>query len=88
MKTLKMSLRVMPPFIQIARSIELKDLQREVAKDRDHHHRHTIKLDTFQDIDAQLSVKEVSVLREVSEGKKDVTANIEEHPSDHDLTRN
>ena len=48
--------------------------------------RHNTHLDEFQDIRAQLSIKEVYVLQEVQEGKKDVTANIVELSLEHELT--
>ena len=48
--------------------------------------RHSTQLDEFQEIGAQLSVKVVSALQAVQEGKKEVTNKMVEHPLAHDLT--
>ena len=42
-------------------------------------------MDEFQDIGAQLFVKAVSMLQEVQNGRRDVTANIIEHPLEREV---
>ena len=43
-------------------------------------------MDEFHEIGAQISVKEISTLWEVQEGKKEITNKKVEHPLAHDLT--
>ena len=45
-----------------------------------------MQLDEFQDIGAQLFIKEASILQVVQEGRKDVTEKIAEHPLAREVT--
>ena len=65
METVKMTLRTMSPIVQITQSMELKELQQRVRKAQEHQQKCNDQLNKFQEIGAQLPVKEVVVLETV-----------------------
>ena len=77
----------MPPVIQITRSTELRELQQRVGKAQEQQQKRNEQLNDFQDIGVQLSVKELTALQAVQEGKNEVTKNMVENPLKQDLLR-
>ena len=57
-----MSLKKIPPDVQVMKAAELKELQQHVAKARYHHQRCTTQLYELQDVGVHLLVKEFVVL--------------------------
>ena len=80
-----MSIKEMPFMMQITKEPELKELQQQVTNARERKQLHSAQLDEFQEIGAQLSMKEIFVLKSTQEGKTNIAANMVEHPIDHDL---
>ena len=83
--TLRTSLKVMPLVVQITKAPDLKDLQQCVTKKRECQKRHTTQLDEQQDIGAQISMKAVSVMQVVLDGRRDVIDKIVEHPLEREV---
>ena len=76
----------MPPFVQITRPVDLKELQQCFRKERERQQRCSEQLDEFQDIGVQLSVKAISALQSMYEGKKEVADKLVDHPLAQNLT--
>ena len=70
----------MPPIIHITWLAELKELHQWVGKAQERQRKRNDQLDEFQEIGAKLSVKAVAALQEFQDGKKEVNANMVEHP--------
>ena len=83
--TMRGSLRMMPPIVQVTKAVQLKELQQQVNKTRDRHQRRTIELDHFQEDAEQLEIKHMDGLGNTRDARTKVTQVSEEHPIEQEV---
>ena len=83
--TMRGSLRMMPPIVQVTKEIQLKELQQQVNKARDRHQRRMIELDHFQEDTKQLAIKHMDGLWNTRDARTKVTQVSEEHPTEQEV---